>query len=45
MGRYLVIEKIKPRHERIGHTDENIKTIFVGNLSLKIESKDLKKIF
>ena len=45
MGRYLVIEKIKPRYERMGNIDENQKTIFVGNLSLKLDSKDLKKIF
>jgi hypothetical protein len=36
MERYLAIEKIKPRYERLGNLlDESQKTIFVGNLSFK----------
>ena len=46
MGRYLVIEKIKSRYERMGNVlDEDTKTIFVGNLSYRINSEDLKKFF
>lgn len=46
MGRYLVIEKPKPRAERLGNAMlEDSTTIFVGNLSFKTESEDIRGFF
>lgn len=47
MGRYLIIEKTKPKTERPAHlpVDEDSKTIFVGNLSFRTDKETLKKFF
>ena len=47
LGRQVLIEKTKPKGERPAHlpVDEESKTIFVGNLSFKCDSDDLKKFF
>lgn len=47
MGRYLIIEKTKPKTDRPAHlpVDEDSKTIFVGNLSFKTDTEVLKRFF
>lgn len=47
MGRYLIIEKIHPKNEKPTNllVDEESKTIFVGNLSFKIDNTDLREFF
>lgn len=52
MGRYLVIERTKPKGDRPpqqgqgqGTVDESSKTIFVGNLSFKTDADMLKNFF
>lgn len=47
MGRYLIIEKTKPKTDRPAHlpVDEDSKTIFVGNLSFKTDTEILKRFF
>lgn len=50
MGRYLVIERTKPKSDKPSFKsyqtgNEDSKTIFVGNLSFKSTSEDLKDFF